>query len=90
MNSIKNILSNIRFYYVVVSLTAIWLVIKYNNLKQDATKIENENKALRKQTDSLNQEIFVKDIMIGSYEVMWGRLEEINPELANKIDLEVE
>ena len=90
MNSIKNIVSNIRFYYVVVSLTAIWLVIKYNNLKQEATKIENENKVLKKQTDSLNQEIFVKDIMIGSYEVMWGRLEEINPELANKIDLEVE
>ena len=90
MERIKNILSNIRFYYVVVSLTALWLVIKYNNLKQETTKIENENKALKKQTDSLNQEIFVKDIMIGSYEVMWGRLEEIDPKLANKIDLEVE
>ena len=90
MEKIKKLAGDIRFYFVVISLTSIWLMIKNGNLKTEVSKINLDKNLLIKERDSLNQEIFVKDIMIGSYEVMWGRLQEIDPKLANKIDLEVE
>ena len=40
--------------------------------------------------DSLNSEVFTKDIQIGTYEVMWERIKEVHPQTAEKIDLEVE
>ena len=40
--------------------------------------------------DSLNSEIFTKDIQIGTYEVMWEKIKEIYPQTAEQIDLEVE
>ena len=40
--------------------------------------------------DSLNSEVFVKDIQIGSYEVMWEKIKEVHPKTAEQIDLEVE
>lgn len=90
MEKIKKLAIDIRFYFVVLSLTAIWLMVKNGNLKNEISRTSLEKDSFKKERDSLNQEIFVKDIIIGSYEVMWGRLQEIDPELANKIDLEVE
>ena len=40
--------------------------------------------------DSLNSEIFTKDIQIGTYEVMWEKIKEVHPQTAEQIDLEVE
>lgn len=48
----------------------------------------------RKQTeitiDSLKNEIFVKDITIGTYEVMWSSISDIHPELVEKIENQTE
>ena len=48
----------------------------------------------RKQTeitiDSLKNEIFVKDITIGTYEVMWSSISDIHPELVEKIENQIE
>lgn len=90
MERIKELAGDIRFYFVVVCLTTVWLMVQYNNQKNEISKINIEKDLVTKERDSLDQEIYVKDIIIGSYEVMWGRLQEIDPELANKIDLEVE
>ena len=45
---------------------------------------------LESRIDSLQSEMFVKEIQIGSYEVMWGILEEVNKPLADSINLQVE
>lgn len=76
-------LLDIRFYFVLVSLTAIILFVQKNN---QTKVIETQTQTI----DSLNQEIFVKDITVGQYEVMWGILEEINKPLADSINNQVE
>jgi hypothetical protein len=83
-------INDIRFYFVVVSLGALTLTIKYNNLKSDYSKEKQSYLRHNQLIDSLNSEIFVKDIQIGSYEVMWGILEEVNRPLADSINLLVE
>jgi hypothetical protein len=83
-------INDIRFYFVVVSLVALTLTIKYNNLKSDYSKEKQSYLRHNQLIDSLNSEIFVKDIQIGSYEVMWGILEEVNRPLADSINLLVE
>ncbi len=85
-----NTINNIRFYFVVVSLGALTLTIKYNNLKSDYSKEKQSYLRHNQLIDSLNSEIFVKDIQIGSYETMWGILEEVNRPLADSINLLVE
>ncbi len=85
-----NTINNIRFYFVAVSLGALTLTIKYNNLKSDYSKAKQSYLRHNQLIDSLNSEIFVKDIQIGSYEVMWGILEEVNRPLADSINLLVE
>lgn len=76
-------LLDIKFYFVVVSLTAIILFVQKSN---QGKVIDSQTKLI----DSLNQEIFVKDITVGQYEVMWGILEEINKPLADSINNQVE
>lgn len=90
MERIKKIVGDIRFYFVIVCLSSLWMFVQNNNQKNQISRLNSERDFFKKERDSLDQEIFVKDIIIGSYEVMWGRLQEIDPELANKIDLEVE
>ena len=85
-----NTINSIRFYFVVVSLGALTLTIKYNNLKSDYSKEKQSYLRHNQLIDSLNSEIFVKDIQIGSYETMWGILEEVNRPLADSINLLVE
>jgi hypothetical protein len=40
--------------------------------------------------DSLKNELFVKDIVIGTYEVMWEKLVIEHPKIIEEIELEVE
>jgi hypothetical protein len=40
--------------------------------------------------DSLEQENLIKDLQLGSYEMMWDILEETNKPLADSINLQVE
>lgn len=94
------ILLDIRFYLVVSLISLLSLGIHHLNLEDELKKCQTENgfipggdieKAeLLGRIDSLNSEIFVKDLQIGSYEVMWGILEEVNKPLADSIDLQVE
>lgn len=94
------ILSDIRLYFVVVLISLLSLGVHYYNLKYELIKCQTEKgflsggdieKAqLMEQVDSLRNEIFVKEIQLGSYEVMWGILEEVNKPLADSINLQVE
>lgn len=90
MKKLLDILQDLRFYFVSVSLTCLVLMVKYNNLKYDHLETVEENLELKGVVDSLGSEIFVKDIQVGSYEVMWGILEEINKPLADSINNQVE
>lgn len=94
------ILSQIRFYLVLVSLSLITLLILYLNQKEELIECQTEKgyisggdierAQLMEQVDSLTNEMFVKEIQLGSYEVMWGILEEVNKPLADSINLQVE
>lgn len=90
MKKFLEILQDIRFYFVVVSLTSLVLMVKYNNLKLNHLETLEENLESKGVIDSLSSEIFVKDLQIGSYEIMWGILEEINKPLADSINNQVE
>jgi len=94
------IITQIKFYLVVVTIAFLALLVSYLKLKDDLMKCQTDNgflpggdiqKAeLESRIDSLQSEMFVKEIQIGSYEVMWGILEEVNKPLADSINLQVE
>lgn len=94
------ILTPLRLYVVLITLLFLILFINYMSLKEELNKCQTnayyvpggdiEKSELLTKVDSLQQEIFIKDIEIGSYEVMWGMLEEVNRPLADSINLQVE
>ena len=84
------ILNNIRFYLVLVSMICLVLMLKYLNLKQDYLEEKENNLQQSAVIDSLGSEMFVKELEVGSYQVMWGILEEVNKPLADSINLLVE
>jgi hypothetical protein len=94
------ILTQIRFYLVLISLAFITLLVHYLNQKEELIKCQTdkghipggniEKAQFMEQVDSLRSELFVKEIQLGSYEVMWGILEEVNKPLADSINLQVE
>ena len=94
------ILTQIRFYLVLVILAFITLLVQYLNQKEELKQCQTdkgfipggdiEKAKLFEQVDSLKNEIFVKEIQLGSYEIMWGILEEVNKPLADSINLQVE
>lgn len=87
---LQNILTDIKFYFVLISLVSLTLCIKYLNLKNDYLE-EKENLLQQSSTiDSLESEIFTKELETGSYQIMWGILEEVNKPLADSINLLVE
>lgn len=65
------------------------LTVCYFQQKQNA-KLKIDINTKQTIIDSLNNEMFVKQIEVGSYEVMWGILEEINRPLADSISNQVE
>jgi hypothetical protein len=74
--------------FTVVGALSV-LTVCYLQQKELAT-LRVETKSKQWTIDSLNNEMFVKDIQIGSYEVMWGKIKEIHPKTAEQVDLEVE
>ena len=58
--------------------------------QKELTVLRGQTKSKQAVIDSLNSEVFMKDIQIGSYEVMWEKIKEIHPKTAEQIDLEVE
>lgn len=74
--------------FTVVGALSV-LTVCYLQQKELAT-LRVDIKHKQSVVDSLNSEVFVKDIQIGSYEVMWEKIKEIHPETAEQIDLEVE
>lgn len=90
MKKILEILQDIRFYFVTISLTCLVLMVKYNNLKGDHLETMEENLEFKGIVDSLQSEMFVKEIELGSYQVMWEILEEVNRPLADSINNQVE
>lgn len=92
--------TQLRFYVVLVTLSFLILFINYMSLREELNKCQTEinfipggdieKSELSIKVDSLQQEIFIKDIQIGSYEMMWGILEEVNKPLADSINLQVE
>ena len=49
-----------------------------------------KNKEIEQVIDSFKNELFVKDIVIGTYEVMWEKLVMEYPEIIEGIESEVE
>lgn len=94
------IITQIRFYLVVATIAFLAILVNYLKIKDELVKCQTDNgylpggdiqKAeLQSRIDSLQNEMFVKEIQIGSYEVMWGILEEVNKPLADSINLQVE
>lgn len=94
------ILTQIRFYLVLIVLSFLTLMVHYLKQKDELLKCQTNNgyisggdieKAkLLEEVDSLKSEMYIKEIQLGSYEVMWGILEEVNKPLADSINLQVE
>lgn len=90
MKKLLGVLQDLRFYFVCVSLTCLVLMTKYFNLKSDHSQTVKENLELKGAVDSLGSEMFIKSIELGSYELMWELLEEVNRPLADSINNQVE
>lgn len=94
------ILTQIRFYLVLVILAFITLLVQHLNQKEELRQCQTDKgyipggdieKARHlDEIDSLKNEIFVKEIQLGSCEAMWEILEEVNKPLADSINLQVE
>ncbi len=94
------ILKEIRLYLVMALLGCIGLYLNYIDVKEELTKCQVdrgyvpggdiEKAQLQAKVDSLTDEMYVKSLELGSYEMMWSILEEINKPLADSIDLQVE
>ena len=58
-----------------------------NKMKCDAKPTSDSIVIFKKQIDSLNSEIFVKDIEIGRYEIIFDRAEgEMSPECKEELE----
>lgn len=86
MKKILETLQDVRFYFVLISLTSLYLLI--DNSKMKSRIVERD--VLQYKVDSLIDEINVREIELGSYQYMWEILEEVNRPLADSINLMVE
>lgn len=83
------IFKEIRFYFVLMSLSFLTLNVKYFNLKDDLVKCQTEKgfipggdiqKAqMQALIDSLHDENFIKSTELGRYELSLEHLKETNP-----------
>ena len=90
------ILTQIRFYLVIVTLAFLGLLVNYINLKDELTKCQTEKgyipggdieKAeLQNTIDSLSSELFIKQTEIGRYEITYEVFKERNPQGAKQFD----
>ena len=86
IQKILDTLANLRFYFVVVSLTALTLTVKYTNLQIEYKKQKEENIKQTAIIDSLHDENFIKSIDIGRYEITFDHLKEVNPKVGNELE----
>lgn len=86
IQKILDTLANLRFYLVVVSLTALTLAVKYTNLQIEYKKQKEENIKQSAIIDSLHDENFIKSIDIGRYEITFDHLKEVNPKVGNELE----
>lgn len=90
------ILTDIRLYFVIVTIALLSLTINYLNLKEDFTKYKRENgfipggniqKAeLMDNCDSLHDELFNVQTTVGRYELSLEHLKEVNPKAAKEFE----
>jgi len=95
------ILSDIRFYLVVTVIAFLSLLINYLNLKDDFVKCQTDKGSIpggdiqKAQTidsltnlkDSLQSELFVKEVEVGRYEVALELFKEKNKSGAEEFEL---
>lgn len=86
IQKILDTLVNLRFYFVVVSLTALTLTVKYTNLQIEYKKQKEENIKQTAIIDSLHDENFIKSVDIGRYEITFDHLKEVNPKVGNELE----
>ncbi len=91
------LLTDIRLYLVIVTLSFLGLLINYTNLKDEHTKCKMDNSFLpggdiqkanmQEKIDSLNSEIFVLQTINGRYEVALELFKEKNKKGADEFEL---
>ncbi len=91
------LLTDIRLYLVIVTLSFLGLLINYTNLKDEHTKCKTDNSFLpggdiqkanmQEKIDSLNSEIFVLQTINGRYEVALELFKEKNKKGADEFEL---
>lgn len=96
MKTLKNPLTYIVFMFILF----LALLTNYMNLREELNRCKTdtyyvpggdiEKSELLVKIDSLEQEMFICKIQLGSYETMWNILEDVNRPLADSINLQVE
>ena len=87
------ILSDVRLYFVIVTILFLSLLVNYLNMKDELSKYKTElsknvEKVEMQQTiDSLQSELFIKSIEIGRYEIAFEIFKEKNKLGAQEFDL---
>lgn len=83
------ILSDVRLYFVIITISFLSLLVNYLNLKDELTKCQTSKEyipggdiqkaALEQTIDSLESEVFIKSTEVGRYEITLEWLKETNP-----------
>jgi len=90
------ILTQVRFYLVLVTLAFITLLVQYLNQKEELKQCQTDNgfisggdiqKAeLQNRIDSLHDELFIEKTTSGRYELTLEHLKEVNPKLGKEME----
>lgn len=90
------ILTQVRFYLVLVTLAFITLLVQYLNQKEELKQCQTDNgfisggdieKAeLQNRIDSLHDELFNEKTISGRYELTLEHLKEVNPKLGKEME----
>ena len=90
------IITQIRFYLVIVTIAFLSLGINYLNLREELKKCQTdkgyipggdiEKAELRALVDSLRDENFIKSTEIGRYEITLDWLKETNPKAGKEFE----
>ena len=90
------ILTQVRFYLVLVTLAFITLLVQYLNQKEELKQCQTDNgfisggdiqKAeLQNRIDNLHDELFIEKTNSGRYELTLEHLKEVNPKLGKEME----
>jgi len=87
---IQILLTNVRIHFVIMSLISIFFFIQNSKLKQRINLMDNDLSKKSRVIDSLNSEIFAKDIDIGRYDYILELIKQENPQVLEKVIHETE